>query len=93
MVIIVLCDAVKNATTSNKAMRGPTKPQPFNLTQSKKSSDTVDNANKFVSLAEMNMKFHSQTPQRFRTKSKKGKKPSPCYILVRILYSSHLQLI
>ncbi|XP_018024492.1 targeting protein for Xklp2 [Hyalella azteca] len=68
-----LRSTAKNATATSHAPRGPTKPQPFNLSEGKKhnSAEADQQKTKFVSLAELNMKFHSQTPQRFRTVPKK----------------------
>ncbi|XP_063597841.1 targeting protein for Xklp2-like isoform X1 [Penaeus indicus] len=56
-----------NQSASNKEKpKGPTIPQPFNLTESRKGK--VEEGNKFVSVAELNLKFHTKTPQRFRSK-------------------------
>ncbi|XP_064089670.1 targeting protein for Xklp2 homolog isoform X1 [Macrobrachium nipponense] len=46
--------------------KGPTIPQPFNLTETRKG--TEGEANKFISVAELNLAFHTRTPQRFRSK-------------------------
>lgn len=56
-----------NTSSLNKeAPKGPTIPQPFNLTESRKGK--TEEVNKFVSVAELNLKFHTKTPQRFRSK-------------------------
>lgn len=56
-----------NQSASQKEKpKGPTIPQPFNLTESRKGK--VEEGNKFVSVAELNLKFHTKTPQRFRSK-------------------------
>nr|XP_045585406.1 targeting protein for Xklp2-like isoform X2 [Procambarus clarkii] len=54
------------AADNTEARKGPTIPQPFNLTESRKGK--TEEGNKFVSVAELNLKFHTKTPQRFRSK-------------------------
>ncbi|KAG7175813.1 Targeting protein for Xklp2-like 1 [Homarus americanus] len=54
-------------TAHNKeAPKGPTIPQPFNLTLPR--TVKAENQNTFISLAELNLKFYTKTPQRFRSK-------------------------
>ncbi|KAF2366052.1 TPX2 C-terminal [Trinorchestia longiramus] len=74
-VALVYCKQWHEAPMKNAgshAPRGPTKVQPFNLSEGRKAlaDDGDQQKNKFVSLAELNMKFYSNTPQRFRTKPK-----------------------
>ncbi|XP_042234581.1 targeting protein for Xklp2 homolog isoform X2 [Homarus americanus] len=55
------------ATAHDKeAPKGPTIPQPFNLTLPR--TVKAENHNTFFSLAELNLKFFTKTPQRFRSK-------------------------
>nr|XP_053648834.1 targeting protein for Xklp2-B-like isoform X2 [Cherax quadricarinatus]XP_053648843.1 targeting protein for Xklp2-B-like isoform X2 [Cherax quadricarinatus]XP_053648852.1 targeting protein for Xklp2-B-like isoform X2 [Cherax quadricarinatus]XP_053648860.1 targeting protein for Xklp2-B-like isoform X2 [Cherax quadricarinatus]XP_053648868.1 targeting protein for Xklp2-B-like isoform X2 [Cherax quadricarinatus]XP_053648877.1 targeting protein for Xklp2-B-like isoform X2 [Cherax quadricarinatus] len=51
---------------NTEAKKGPTIPQPFKLTETRKGK--TEDGTKFVSIAELNLKFHTKTPQRFRSK-------------------------
>lgn len=54
-----------NTSLNKDAAVSRTVPQPFNLTESRRKAEEP---NKFVSVAELNLRFHTKTPQRFRTK-------------------------
>lgn len=63
---VMLCLLYLYLQSNKEKPKGPTIPQPFNLTESRKGK--VEEGNKFVSVAELNLKFHTKTPQRFRSK-------------------------
>ncbi|KAK8391952.1 hypothetical protein O3P69_017515 [Scylla paramamosain] len=60
--------SLRSSTTSLNKDTGVSRtvPQPFNLTESRRRN--AEEPSKFVSVAELNLRFHTKTPQRFRTK-------------------------
>lgn len=48
--------------------KGPTIPQPFHFSDLRRQQQQVEGSKKFVSMAELNLKFILGTPERFRTK-------------------------
>ncbi|XP_050707906.1 targeting protein for Xklp2-like [Eriocheir sinensis] len=55
--------------TAGTAHRGPTIPQPFHFSDSRRQhQQQAEVSQKFVSMAELNLKFILGTPERFRTK-------------------------
>ncbi|XP_068249880.1 targeting protein for Xklp2 homolog isoform X2 [Palaemon carinicauda] len=65
-----------NTDLREPSHKGPTIPQPFNLTETRKGAE--GEANKFVSVAEMNLAFHTRTPQRFRSSKRSGELEPHC---------------
>ncbi|KAK4321593.1 hypothetical protein Pmani_007618 [Petrolisthes manimaculis] len=61
--------SLRSSTNSlcKEPVKGRTIPQPFNLTEPH-NKGKKEESTKFVSMAEINMKFHTTTPQRFRSK-------------------------
>lgn len=59
--------SLRSVGTPPKASHQPTRtvPQPFNLTETRKRK-TSDELGNFVSMAELNMKYFTRTPTRFR---------------------------
>ena len=67
-----------SSSTNSDAPKGTTKPQPFNFTELHKKKP--HESSEFISIAELNMKFHTQTPVRFRSK------PTKPGMLIRLVH-------